>query len=96
MVQPSIEKSSPDGPRYLNRIPCEDSRGEAIDDVVAAVAKNLRRTLTIEGTGHKDELEIPEEVYPKDLQSRKRGRCQLHKPNLSPYALSVRRAVSEI
>ena len=62
MVHPDVEKSSPDGPRYLDRTLCEGNLGEVIDDAVAAVAKNLRRVSTIEGSGRKDELEIPEEV----------------------------------
>lgn len=62
MVHPDIKKSAPDGPRYLDRTVCEGSLGEVIEDAVAAVAKNLRRISTVEGSGRKDELEIPEEV----------------------------------
>lgn len=62
MVHPDIEKSPPTGPRYLDRTVCEGNLGETIDDAVAAVAKNLRRISTVEGSGRKDELEIPEEV----------------------------------
>lgn len=62
MVHPENEKSSPTGPRYLDRTVCEGSLGEVIDDALAAVARNLRRISVIEGSGRKDELEIPEEV----------------------------------
>ncbi len=62
MVHPDIEKSAPTGPRYLDRTVCEGALGEVIEDAVAATAKNLRRISVIEGTGRKDELEIPEEV----------------------------------
>lgn len=36
--------------------------GEVIEDAVAATAKSLMRISTVEGSGRKDELEIPEEV----------------------------------
>ena len=36
--------------------------GEMISDAVAAVAKNLRRTSTVQGVSRVDSLEIPEEV----------------------------------
>lgn len=62
MVHPDIEKSTPTGPRYLDRTVCEGELGEIIEDAVAATAKNLRRISVIEGAGRKDELEIPEEV----------------------------------
>ena len=62
MVHPDIVKSTPEGPRYLDRTVCEGNLGEVIDDAVAAIAKNLRRISTVEGSGRKDELEIPEEV----------------------------------
>lgn len=62
MVHPDIEKSAPTGPRYLDRIVCEGELGEVIEDAVAAAAKSLMRISTVEGSGRKDELEIPEEV----------------------------------
>ncbi len=62
MVHPENEKSSPAGPRYLDRAVCEGSLGEMIDDALVAVARNLRRVSMVEGSGRKDELEIPEEV----------------------------------
>ncbi len=62
MAHPNTTKSSPDGPRYLDRTICEGRLGDAIEDAVDAVAKNLRRVSTIKGSGRKDELEIPEEV----------------------------------
>lgn len=61
-VHPGIEKSSPEGPRFLDRAICEGSLGEVIEDAIQAVAKNLRRHSVVEGAGRKEVLEIPEEV----------------------------------
>ena len=62
MIHPEVEKSAPDGPRYRDRIICEGSLGEVIDDAVSAVTKSIRVVSVIEGVGRRDELEIPEEV----------------------------------
>ena len=48
--------------RFMDRTICEGTLGEMISDAVAAVAKNLRRTSTIQGVSRVDSLEIPEEV----------------------------------
>ena len=46
----------------MDRTVCEGTLGEMISDTVAAVAKNLRRTSTVQGISRIDSLEIPEEV----------------------------------
>lgn len=48
--------------RFMDRTVCEGTLGEMISDAVAAVAKNLRRTSTVQGVSRIDSLEIPEEV----------------------------------
>lgn len=47
---------------FMDRTICEGTLGEMISDAVAAVAKNLRRTSTVQGVSRIDSLEIPEEV----------------------------------
>lgn len=61
-VHPGIEKSMPDGPRFIDRVICEGSVGEMIDEALLAVAKNLRTFSYVEGSGRRDELEVPREV----------------------------------
>ena len=61
-VHAGATKSTPGMPRFLDRIECEGPLGEAIEDAVAAVARNLRTQSYISGVGRKDELEIPEEA----------------------------------
>ncbi|MEC4272178.1 ATP-binding protein [Adlercreutzia sp. R25] len=61
-VHPGIEKSEPEGPRFLDRIICEGPIGEAVDEAVIAVSRNLRTYSYIEGSGRHDELEIPRDV----------------------------------
>lgn len=61
-AHPGIKKSTPDGPRFLDRVICEGSIGEMIDEALLAVAKNLRTFSYVEGSGRRDELEIPREV----------------------------------
>ena len=61
-VHPGIEKSDPEGPRFLDRVICEGSIGEMVDDAVFALARNLRTYSYIEGTARRDELEIPMDV----------------------------------
>ena len=58
-----IDVAVPAGPlRFMDRTVCEGTLGEMISDAVAAVAKNLRRTSTVQGISRIDSLEIPEEV----------------------------------
>lgn len=61
-VHPGIEKSMPEGPRFVDRVICEGSLGEMIDDALGAIAKNLRTFSYVEGSGRRDELEVPREV----------------------------------
>ena len=61
-AHPGTEKSDPAGPRFLDRVVCEGPVGEAIEEAVKATAKNLRTISRIEGTGRKDEYEIPIDV----------------------------------
>lgn len=61
-VHPSIEKSDPEAPRFLDRVICEGPIAEVIDDALFAVAKNLRTFSYVEGSTRRDELEIPREV----------------------------------
>lgn len=61
-VHPGIEKSISGGPRFIDRVICEGSIGEMIDDALFAVAKNLRTFSYVEGSGRRDELEVPREV----------------------------------
>lgn len=61
-AHPGIEKSEPDGPRFLDRALCEGPIGEAIDEAVMAIARNLRTYSYVDGTARRDELEIPRDV----------------------------------
>ena len=61
-VHPGTQKASQDGVRFLDRVFCEGTLGEMIDDALGAIVKNLRRISVVEGRGRRDELEIPEEV----------------------------------
>lgn len=61
-VHPGIQKASQDEVRFLDRVICEGTLGEIIDNALLSIAKNLRRVSIIEGRGRRDELEIPEEV----------------------------------
>lgn len=61
-AHPGIDKSDPDGPRFVDRVICEGPLGELIDDGTAAVARNLRTLSFVEGTQRHDVLEIPREV----------------------------------
>ena len=61
-VHPGIEKSDPEGPRFLDRVVCEGSIGEMVDAAVLAAARNLRTYSYVEGASRRDELEIPLDV----------------------------------
>lgn len=61
-AHPGIDKSDPDGPRFVDRVICEGPLREVIDDGTAAVARNLRTLSFVEGTQRHDVLEIPREV----------------------------------
>lgn len=66
-AHPGTDKSSPGGPRFLDRVLCEGTIGELVDDGVRAVVKNLRTFSYVEGSGRRDELEIPVEVIREAL-----------------------------
>lgn len=62
-VHPANEKSTPGtAVRFIDRVTCDGPLAEAIDQAVQAVARNLRTYSVVEGTGRRDELEIPREV----------------------------------
>lgn len=62
-VHPGIEKSEPGSPtRFLDRVRCEGSIVDMIDEAVAATARNLRTYSVVVESGRRDELEIPHEV----------------------------------
>ena len=61
-VYAGTQKGTAGSLRFMDRTICEGPLGEMISDAVAAVAKNLRRTSTVQGVSRADSLEIPEEV----------------------------------
>ena len=61
-VHAGTQKGTAGSLRFMDRAICEGTLGEMISDAVAAVAKNLRRTSTVQGVSRTDSLEIPEEV----------------------------------
>lgn len=61
-VHPDVEKSDPDGPRFLDRVLCDGNMPEAIDQAVETVAKNLRTPTFVVGAGARTDTEIPKEV----------------------------------
>ena len=61
-AHPANEKSAPGGVRFVDRTECEGALGEAIEEAVAATARNLRRASVVDGVKRVDLLEIPEEV----------------------------------
>ena len=58
-VHAGTQKGAAGSLRFMDRTICEGTLGEMISD---AVAKNMRRTSTIQGVSRVDSLEIPEEV----------------------------------
>ena len=61
-VHPDVEKSDPDGPRFLDRVLCDGNMPEAIDQAVETVAKNLRTPTFVVGAGAGTDTGIPKEV----------------------------------
>lgn len=61
-VHPGLTKGSGGVVRFDDRVICEGTLGEMIEDAVRAVAKNLRRPSLVNGVGRIDELELPEAV----------------------------------
>lgn len=64
---PTELKSEPGGARFLDRTLCEGTVGEMLDDAMRSIAKNLRTISYVEGSGRRDELEIPEVVLREAL-----------------------------
>lgn len=58
-VHAGTEKSTLDGPRFIDRTLCEGTLGEMIESAVAAVSKNLKRSSSVRGLARIDDLEIP-------------------------------------
>lgn len=62
-VHPTTDKSAPGGrARFVDRALCDGPLAESIEEAVAAVARNLRTSSTVEGAARTDHLEIPREV----------------------------------
>ena len=64
---PTDHKSEPGEARFLDRALCEGTVGEMLDDAMHSIAKNLRTISYVEGSGRRDELEIPEVVLREAL-----------------------------
>ena len=58
-VFPTEHKSKPGEARFLDRALCEGTVGEMLNDAMHSIAKNLRTISYVEGSGRRDELEIP-------------------------------------
>lgn len=61
-VHSGTQKGGLGGRRFVDRTLCEGTLGEMIQEAVAAVSKNIRRSAVVRGVARSDELEIPEEV----------------------------------
>ncbi len=61
-VHAGADKAEPGQPRFLDRVQCEGPLGEVVQEAVHAIIKNLRTVSVVQGTGRRDEPEIPEEV----------------------------------
>lgn len=61
-AHPGVAKSSPNAPRFLDRVLCEGYLGEVVEDAIAAILKNIKTYSYINDTTRKDEPEIPIEV----------------------------------
>lgn len=59
MTHPSTTKSSPDGPRYLDRTICEGRLGDAIEDAVDAVAKTFEGSRPSKALDARTSLRFP-------------------------------------
>ena len=66
-VFPTERKSAPGEVRFLDRVLCEGTFEEMLDDAMRSIAKNLRTISYVEGPGRRDELEIPEVVLREAL-----------------------------
>jgi ATP-dependent DNA helicase RecG len=66
-VFPTVHKSEPGEARFIDRVLCEGTVGEMLDDAMRSIAKNLRTISYVEGPGRRDELEVPEVVLREAL-----------------------------
>lgn len=64
---PGTTKSSAGQTRFLDRVICEGTIGEMIEEALRALAKNLRIVRVIKGASGTSELEIPEAVLREAL-----------------------------
>lgn len=66
-VHPDIQKSAPFEPRFVDRQICDGPISASIEDALAAIGRNLRKTSLVRGAGRKEEWEVPEEVLREAL-----------------------------
>lgn len=66
-VHPDVEKSAPSEPRFMDRQICDGPISASIEDALAAIGRNLRKTSLVRGAGRKEEWEVPEEVLREAL-----------------------------
>lgn len=60
---PGTNKADDSEIRFLDRVICEGTIGEMLEEAILAIARNLKRVSIVRGAGRSDELEIPEEVF---------------------------------
>lgn len=60
---PGTNKADDSEIRFLDRVICEGTIGEMLEEAISVIARNLKRISIIKGAGRIDELEIPEEVF---------------------------------
>lgn len=60
---PGTNKSDDSEVRFLDRVICEGTIGEMLEEAISVIARNLKRVSIVRGAGRSDELEIPEEVF---------------------------------
>lgn len=66
-VHPDVEKAAPGQPRFVDRRMCDGPLSACIEDALAVLARNLRKTSHVVGAERHDEWEIPEEVLREAL-----------------------------
>ncbi|MCR8907471.1 winged helix-turn-helix transcriptional regulator [Thermophilibacter sp. ET337] len=68
-VHPDVEKAPPGQPRFIDRQMCDGPLSVCIEDALAVLARNLRKTSHVVGAERHDEWEIPEEVLREALSN---------------------------
>lgn len=66
-VHPDIEKAAPGEPRFVDRQLCDGPISASIEDALAVIGRNLRKTSIIKGAGRIEEWEVPQEVLREAL-----------------------------